>query len=289
MKKSKDGIWIFLFLLPTIVIFLVFNLYPILAVLITGFTSWNGFNPPIFNGIENYIKLITYDDTFLKSIRNLTIWMVIASTVLVGFGVIVALVLEKKRKGWKIVRGTFMIPNVIALSAWAIMYRFMFNDNLGLLNNFIRKIGFGEFHVKWFFQTPAAFIAITLTWIFFAVYVTLIVLTDLMAIPEELYDVAEIEGASYWQQVWHIKFPLIKNAIGTSIILSVVSRIAMFEPIILTSRGGPGNDTYNIPLMLVDGIMNYEYGYANAAATMMIIFGVVVMLIISKTFAMNKD
>ncbi|WP_028609044.1 carbohydrate ABC transporter permease [Paenibacillus harenae] len=287
-KKWSTTLWIAIFLAPTILIFLLFNLTPIITVFVTGFTEWNGFSSPTFNGFDNYINLVSYDDTFLISLRNLFLWSAIAATLHVGFGVIVAFILYKRPFGWRLVRGTFMIPNVISVAAWAIIYKFIFNDDIGVINNFMRDIGFSDFHVKWFYESPAAFIAITLTWLFYAVIVTLIVLNELMAIPKEVHEAARLDGANGWQVTRYINLPLVKGAIGTGVILSITARIAMFEEVALTTRGGPGNDTYNIPLMLYNGIVNSEYGYANSAASVMIIIGVLVMFVVSRLFKMNE-
>jgi len=287
-RKRITNLWIALFLLPTIIVLAMFYVVPIATVFITGFTQWNGFNAPQFVGLENYIKLFTYDNTFAVSIRNLLLWSLIAGTIHVGFGTLVAFILYKRPRGWKVVRGVFMIPNVIAAAAWAIIYKFMFNDDIGVINNLIRGIGFENFHVKWFYESPAAFFAITFTWLFFAVYVCLIVLNDLMAIPKEVHEAAYLDGATEWQVTRFINLPLVRNAIGTGVILSVTSRIAMFEEIQLTSRGGPGNETYNISLMLYEGIVNYEYGYANAAGTIMILLGILVLVLINRLFKMNE-
>lgn len=288
-NRKKTLLWIWLFLSPSLLVFLLFYTIPILTVFITGFSHWDGFNSFSFAGAANYIKLITYDNTFLLSLRNFLIWGLIAVTLHVGFGTLIAFLLYRKPFGWRFVRSVFMIPNIISLAAWAMIYKFIFNDDIGLINNFIRALGFQNFHVKWFFESPFAFTAVTLTWVFYAVYVTLIVLTDLMAIPEELHEAAKIDGASLRQIVWNIDLPLIKNAVGTGIILSVTARIAMFESISLTTRGGPGHDTYNLPLMVYDGIVNYEFGYANAASTVMILMGVLVMWFVSRIFRMNRQ
>jgi raffinose/stachyose/melibiose transport system permease protein len=279
--KWSTKLGITLFLAPTMLVFTMFYLVPIVSVFVTGFTEWNGFTAPEFIGLDNYINLISYDDTFLASIRNLVLWSLIAGILHVGFGTLVAFVIYKKPFGWRWVRGTFMIPNVISVAAWALIYKFIFNDDIGVLNNFIRAIGFENFHVKWFYESPAAFWAVTFTWLFYAVIVTLIVLTELMAIPKEIHE-------AEWQITRYINMPLVKNAIGTSIIISITARIAMFEEVTLTTRGGPGNDTYNIPLMLYNGIINTEYGYANAAGTVMIILGILVLWIVNKMFRMNE-
>jgi len=280
--EKRNWLWCYLFLLPTLVIFFMFYLTPILTVIYTSLTRWNGFNLPELVGFTHYQKLFK-TDTFLLSIRNLFSWILIAATGHVAFGTMIALMLHRKPFGWKFVRAAYMVPNVISIAAWAIIYKFIFNDDFGLLNNIIR-LSFPNFSVPWFFQSPAAFWAITLTWFFYAVIVTLIVSGDLLAIPEELFEAAYIDGASNWQVTRFVKIPLCRSALSTSIIISVTARIGMFEVISLTSRGGPGDDTMNLPLILVRAIRDLNYGYANAVAFTMMVIGVLLMLVISRAF-----
>jgi raffinose/stachyose/melibiose transport system permease protein len=287
VKYNK--MWVYIFILPTLLVFLTFFLFPIITVLITGFTEWSGFNSPTFIGLENYKKVIFYDNTFQASITNLFLWSLIAVLVHVPFGVLVAFIIYKQPFGWRFVRGVFMIPNVIALSVWAVIYRFIFNDEIGLLNNVIRAIGFSDFHVNWFFTENFSFAAVTFTWVFYAIIVTLLVLSDLMSIPKELHEAARIDGATEFQINYKINLPLVRGSIGTAMILSIVARITMFEQIFLTTKGGPGDSTQNISLMLFDGIINYQFGYANAVATIMIILGIGVMYLVSRLFQMNRS
>lgn len=280
--------WIYTFLLPTLVLFAVFYIYPILQVLITAFTSWDGFNAPKFdlaNPFVNFKQLLRMRG-FMPSLKNLFWWSLIAMTLHVGIGTLVAFLLGEKLHGWKFVRAVYMIPNVISAAAWAMIYRFIFNNDFGLLNGMIRWFNPG-YSVNWFYESPAAFWAITFTWLFYAVIVTLIVLADLMAIPGELHEAASIDGAVGWQRVLHIDLPLCRNSIGTGIILSITSRIAMYENIALTSRGGPGTDTNSLALLLVKTTSDYNYGLANAIALIMFIFGILVMLIVNRAFRMN--
>lgn len=286
---KHNKIWIYLFILPTFIVFLAFFFIPIITVFVTGFTEWNGFNAPHFVGVANYKKVLFDDNTFWVALRNLFSWSLIAAFVHVPFGALVAFILYKQPFGWRFVRGVFMIPNVIALSAWAIIYRFIYNDQVGILNTFIRNIGFPDFHANWFFDKNYGFHAVTLTWVFYAVIVTLLVLTDLMAIPKELHEAARIDGASEFKINILINLPLVRGALGTSVILSIIARITMFEAIFLTTKGGPGNSTYNISLMLYDGIINYKDGYANAVATIMILLGVGVLVITTKIFKLNRS
>ncbi|MFU0799154.1 MAG: sugar ABC transporter permease [Xylanivirga thermophila] len=287
MRNKREKLWIYLFLLPSIAIFLLFYLSPIITVLYTSFTQWDGYNAPKFVGLANYTKLFSKTE-FRISVKNLLYWSLIAGTLHVGYGVLIAFILYRKPFGWKFVRGVFMIPNVISVAAWAMIYRFIFNDDFGVLNNAIRIFN-PNFSVKWFYESPHAFWAITFTWLFYAVVVTLVVLTDLMAIPKELHEAALIDGASRSRIIFNIDLPLCKHAIGTSVIISITSRIAMYEPIALTTKGGPGDDTMNIPLILVKAISDMNYGYANAAAVVMLVFGIVTLYFINKVFKMNES
>ena len=286
LKNKSTTVWIYLFILPTLVIFLTFFLVPIITVFTTSFTKWDGYNPVSFVGFKNYIKLFTQPE-FLISLKNLFFWSVIAAVLHVGFGVLIAFFLYRRPFGWKLVRSVFMIPNVIAVAAWAVIYKFFFNNDFGIFNNMIRTI-IPSFNVLWFYESPYAFWAITFTWVFYAVIVTLVVLTDLMAIPTELHEAASIEGASSWQTVLKVDLPLVKNAIGVSVMLAVTSRITMYEAVALTSRGGPGDDTMSIPLLLVKAITDMKYGEANTTSVIMILLGIATMVFVQKIFKMKE-
>lgn len=285
--EKRNYKWIYLFLFPSMMVFLLFYLTPIITVFTTSFTKWDGFNKPVFIGLQNYIRMFQ-SEAFLLSLRNLLLWSLIAATLHVGFGVLVAFVIFHKPFGWKFTRAVFMVPNVISTAAWALIYKFIFNDDMGVLNNIIRKFN-PDFKVQWFYQSPYAFWAVTFTWLFYAVIVTLIVLNDLMSIPEELNEAAKVDGATGLQMISKIHMPLCRNAIGTSIILSMTSRIAMYEQIALTTAGGPGDDTMNIPIILVKAIGNLKYGYANANGVIMFVLGLIILAVVNKVFRMNEN
>jgi raffinose/stachyose/melibiose transport system permease protein len=277
--------WIYLFLLPTLVMFFTFYMAPIVTVVFTSFTRWNGMTAPELTGINNYQRLLSIKSFFI-SIKNLGVWSLIAAVVHTLFGVLVALAFFKTPPGWKFVRTVFMIPNVISGAAWAMIYRFVFNNDFGILNNIIRIVN-PDFQVNWFFESPAAFWAITFTWVFYAVVITLVVLSDLMAISEDIHEAAIIDGASGFQIMTRIDLPLCRFSIGTSVIMGVTSRISMYESIALTTRGGPGDDTMSLSLILVKAITDYNYGLANAVAMVMLVLGALIMLICNRAFRMN--
>ena len=284
--EQKEYKGIYLFLLPAIIVFLLFNFLPILTIIYTSFTSWDGFNPPSFVGLQNFVNLIN-EGSFLISVKNLIYWSFLAGIVHVGFGVLIAFILYEKPFGWKFTRSVFMIPNVISAAAWALIFRFIFDNDMGIINSTIRMV-FPNFNIQWLSQSPYAFWTVTLTWLFFAVIVTLIVYNELLSIPDELIEAAEMDGAKKWDVITKIQLPMTRKSIGTSVIASITARVAMYEQIALTTNGGPGDDTMNLPIMLVNSINNMNYGYANAIGFVMIIFGILTLVGINKWFRMNE-
>lgn len=278
--------WIFLFLLPAIVIFFMFYFIPILTTIYTSFTQWDGFNSPKFIFLENYKNLFV-DKSFIYSMKNLFYWSILAGTVHVGFGVLVAFILNTQPFGWKFTRAVFMIPNVISMAAWAMIFKFLFNNDMGVFNTLIRKF-IPDFNVEWLFTSPYAFWIVTLTWLFFSVIVTLIVLNDLKAIPTEMIEAARIDGATTWEIIRTIQLPMCRTAIGTSVIASITARVTMYESILLTTGGGPGEDTMNLTLMAVNNITDMNYGMANAIGVVMIAVGIFTLVLVNKLFRMNE-
>lgn len=284
-KIKKQTVWIYLFILPSLLIFILFYLMPIITVILTSFTQWDGFNSPVFNGLENYRKLFT-NPSFGEALLNLAGWSAIAAVLHVGFGVLVAFILYQKPFGWKLTRTVFMIPNVISVAAWAMIYKYFFRNDIGILNSILRIFN-PDVDINWFFEKPYAFWAVTLTWLFYAVIVTLLVMGDLMAIPDTLHEAARIDGASGWQITRLIDLPLCRNAIGTGVICSVTARIAMYESVYLTTNGA--GDTTSLALLLVRFIQNSSYGLANVCAVVMLVTGLVILLVVNKLFRMNES
>lgn len=279
--------WVYLFLVPTFVVFFLFYAEPIWVLVRSSFTQWDGFNDPKPIGFQNYIKLIT-NSTSSISLKNLLYWSLIAMTIHVGYGVIMAFIWFYKPAGWKISRAVFMIPNVISPAAFALIFRFLLNNEVGAVNVLIQKI-FPEFQVQWYFQSPYAFWAVTFIWLFYSVVVSLIVYNDLCAIPSSLTEAAKLDGASGWKTILHIYLPLCNNSIGTAIICSITSRIAMYEAIALTTSGGPGSDTMSLSVLMMRAITDYNYGFANAIGVVMFVFGIIVLVLVNKIFRMGKS
>lgn len=281
--------WIVLFLSPALLLYFLIYLYPLISVFVLGFTRWDGFTAPVFIGLDNYIKLFNAP-AFQQALKNTLIWALYAMLVHVPFGVLVALILNKKMKGWRFTRAAFMIPNVIAPSAIALLFTFVYKPDEGILNTLIRALGFKDFSVNWLYNPSTAFTAVTMIWLFYAAVITLITLSELMAIPDEIYESARIDGANTWQIDLHICLPLLRKIIGTGMVIAITAVFKKFDIVYITTNGGPGNATMTLSVMMVNAISNtMSYGYANAIGTILVVMGGAVMQICNRVFKMGQS
>ena len=286
--KEKNRAWIALFLAPALLMFCLVYLGPMVLALVSSFTKWDGMQRMRFIGIENY-ETIFRDPVFHASLLHTMVWALLAVFVHVPFGVLVALVLKRRRKGWRFTRSVFMLPNIISRSALALMFVFIFKPDVGILNGLLEGIGLGHLARNWLMDPKTSFLSITNIWLWYAAVITLIVLAELSSISEEIEDAARIDGATERQIDFQIYLPLLRRAIGTGAIVAVTAVFKEFESIYMATNGGPGDSSMTISVMMVNKIIqSNQYGYANTLGILLLVIGIVVMLICNKLFRMDK-
>jgi len=293
LKKAPMGrnrLSILLFLVPTVALFLLIYGLPLVTLFFTSLFEYRIVpNRFAFVGLTNYIHLFTQDPLFLKAFGNTMLWVAIHSVFHVALGVAVALVLARKPFGWKFVRTVYMIPNIISSAALAMIFINMYNPQYGLINGFVRLLGFKDFGQNWLFSDTTAFGSVTLTWFLFAAYTTTLVLGEIAAIPEDIFEAARIDGASPFQIDLFVTLPLLRNIIGTTVIMAATYMLQMFDLIYLTTKGGPGDVTMNLPLYLYKtALLENNYGYANTIGALIIIIGIIAMVLITRLFRIGE-
>ena len=153
--KQKNKIWIAVFLIPTLVMFMLVYLGPMVLALVSSFTKWDGMQSMRFIGLDNYVKIFR-DPVFHASLWHTLFWAFLAVAVHVPFGVLVALVLKRKRKGWRFTRSVFMLPNIISRSALALMFVFIYKPDVGILNMLLKNVGLERFTRNWLVDSNTA-------------------------------------------------------------------------------------------------------------------------------------
>lgn len=277
------------FIAPTMLLFLLVYAVPVVVLLCSSFCNWRTGDAITFNGLGNYIELIFHDDSFRRGFVNNVLWIILQSTIHVSFGVIFALILVRQPFYWKFARTAYMIPSIISSAAMGMLFLCIFNAEFGMVNSIVRKIIPGFSH-NWIMGYDTAFLTVTLTWLPYAGITTLIVLTEIISIDRSIIEAATVDGASGIQMNLYIILPLLKNIIGTSVILEASGMLKKLDTIMLMTRGGPGDTTMNLPMYIYRTSMTENnFGMANAAGMLLILLGCLTVSVINRLFKIGED
>lgn len=261
----------YIFVLPAVVLFLAFTVYPIIASFLLSFqTRVSGVLS--FSGFENYIRLFS-DPIFYKALGNTFIILIVQVPVMLFFSLILAVFLNSKLLQMRgFYRVSFFTPAVTSLVAASIIFILLLNSDYGLINYILTSIGLGK--VNWLtnaFWAKVSLIIVT-TWRWTG-YNMVILLAGLQNIPNDLYEAASIDGASSLKKFFHITIPQLKPVLLFCFILSTIGTFQLFdEPYNLTA-GGPNNATLTITYYLYNqGFGFFDFGYASAIAYVIVLF-----------------
>lgn len=265
-KYRLDG---FIFILPWIIGMLAFQLGPMINSFILAFTQYDIITPSKFIGIKNFIKIFTDDPLFYKSLWN-TIYFVVGSVpISIIIGILVAVLLNQKIRGITIYRVLYYLPSVTAGVAVAIVWMFIYDKNYGLINNLL--IQFGIHGPGWLIDPRWVMPSLIIMSIWALIGQRFVIfLAGLQGIPDELYEAADIDGASSWQKFISITLPMLTPTIFFTLITGIIAAFqSMFTTvyIITNGTGGPLNSAYVYVFHIYRNAFEYYHmGYACALA-----------------------
>lgn len=288
MKVKKA--WIPIFLAPAVVLFLLIYAVPLVMVFATSLCEYKLTSDGMtFIGLQNYITLFK-DPAFHQAFTNTIIWILIHCILHVAMGCLIALMLYKKPKGWKFIRTAYMVPNIISNAAMGMIFVNIFNPQFGVVNSILKLLGLEHLTHNWLMDSTTAFPSVTMIWFLFAGYTTTLILAQALSVDESILEAARVDGATNFQIDLFIMLPLLKKIIGTTMVMAATYMLQMFDLIYITTNGGPGKTTTNLPLLLY-GVFKSEnnYGYANTIGVMIIVLGAVVMFTINKALKVNEE
>ena len=268
--RRKSRFFPYAMLFPTIVVFAVFMIYPILYSLYLSFTEFTG-GTYEFVGLRNYIELFN-DPVFYKALFNTFFYLIIQVPVMIGLALLLAVLIEQKFvRGRGFFRMATFLPTITSLVAYSLVFKVLFNTNYGLINYIVEFFG-GE-KIQWIYSAwPArASVIISITWRWVGSNM-IILLAGIQAIPTEMYESASLDGANFWQQLFYITIPAIKPIILFTTITSTIGTLQLFdEPYILT-QGGPNYATITLGQYLYENGFTYlKFGFASALGYVMVI------------------
>ena len=274
-----------LLIMPFVVGFVLFTLYPFVCSFILGLTDCDGINETDFIGFENYSHMFS-DEDFLKSSAVTFRYALILVPLKLIFSLLTALLLSAEIKGIGIFRTAFYIPSILGSNlAIVIMWQFLFTSD-GLVNQLLEIIGFAP--VGWYSQpVPAMFIIVLLRlWEFGSTMI--IFLNALKDIPKEYYDAAKTDGCNSIKSFFHITLPLLKKAIFLNLILQTVSAFQEFNAPYMLTGGGPEKNTLTIGMLIYNEMFRYsDIGYANAVSWVLFVVIAVITALMFKVVKNN--
>ena len=215
----------------------------------------------VFVGIENYVKFL-HDPVALQATVNTLAFVLISTFFELGFGLVIALIIHQKFKGRGLARAAILVPWAIPTVVSSQMWRFIFNDNYGLLNLILYGTATADYRA-WLADPLFAFLAIIAADVWkTSSFAGLLILAGLQTIPEDLYESARIDGAGAWQCFRRITLPLIKPAILIALLFRTMDGFRVFDLVFVMTQGGPADSTnvlqfYGYKKIFGEGFMGY--------------------------------
>lgn len=269
-----------LYLAPGILLVSGFFVLPLIFVVYMSFHEWAGLGEATFVGLDNFNFLFN-ERAFRTSLFNTVSWAFVGIFVHTPLCLLVALVLARRPFMWKFFRTIFFLPNVISTTAIALLWYFLFHVDLGLINSSLRTVGLGDVSRAWLFDPQTALPSTQLPFIIYIGFGMVIFLTQISTIPREIYEAAELDGASAWRQDFYITIPLVRRAVALQILFVVGYVLKMFEYPFIMTGGGPANSTMNLSLYIYRQMVTAnQYGLSMAAGVITLIMGVAMISII---------
>ena len=268
-----------LFLAPSIGLIGVFVVYPIVAVIYYSFTDYDIVRPPVWVGLDNFIRVFQ-DETFWLALTHSFIYL-IATPTLIALSIALAIVVNRKLPGIQIYRALYFVPAVSGSIAIGLSWRWLFDRN-GIINSILQTLGVIHDPIQWLAEPGLVLpIAILLTIWAGVGYYSVIFLAGLQNIPEELYDAARIDGCTDLQKHWHVSLPGLRPQIVFVAVISSLAALKVFDEIyVLTGRTGGILDSGVTMVFYLwrQAFQLHHAGYASAIA--------IVLLAITLVFSM---
>ncbi len=277
----------YLFTAPFFVVFMVFGAYPLLYALRLSFTRWHGVGQPVWVGLGNYTYLLT-NSRFWQSLENSAVLWLLVVPLQVVLGLALSVVLSNGKLRLKgFYRTAFIAPFVTPLVAMAQVWVVLFDQNFGLVNGLLAHVGIHS--VGWLTTTTWSkpTLAILFLWKTTG-FAVIIMLAGLQAIPESVYEAAQIDGATPWRQFWSVTVPLMRRTLSFFVVIETLAVFQTFaEPYVLT-QGGPFQSTTTAGYYLYNHITNADLG-TGAANSFLLVLIVIVISVVSVRLLRAKD
>jgi multiple sugar transport system permease protein len=263
------------FIFPVVLGLLIWTFGPMLASAYYSLTNYNLLKPPVLVGLDNYVNLFTIDDLFVQSVFvtiRYVLMFVVFSQVL---SLALALLLTQKVRLLGLFRTLYYLPIVIPYIASALLWRYLFDKDVGPINAVLGAVGVQG--PSWLGSPQWALFSLVIISVWGSAVSTIIYVAGLQQVPEELYEAAKIDGAGGLAQFIRITIPMLSPTILFNVVTTVIAAFQFFVPAYILTQGGPVHSTYVYNLNLYDKAFSWlQMGYASAMAW--VLFAIIIVL-----------
>lgn len=270
----KEKLQVYSMLFPSVLFLSVFSIYPIVWVLKYMFYEYDDISAAKYIGLDNFVRLFTRDSYFWDSVINTFIYGGGKILITIPIAFFMALFLNEKLKGRNFIRATIFMPTIISTAVMSMMFYYILNPYNGILNQILMGFNLADQPVNWLGQKYAMLSAILVAaWGAIGNYMIYFI-AGLQAIPTELYESTEIDGANKVQTLWYITIPMLGPVLQIVIMLAIIISLKGYESIMILTSGGPNGATdvmflyvYKLFFPMSDGSdFRVDYGYGAAVA-----------------------
>ena len=260
-EKMQRRLFIILFLVPTLIAFVLFYVYPLITVFVTTLCKWDYQNLnapellPLDDLLANYRYIFTEYPYFKTALVNSLKWALCGALIATPIALITALVTSWKLPGWKWMKNIYIIPNIISAAAIGLIFLQLYNPRYGLLTLIVQWFR-PEFKESILLIQPQNFWAMTLAYILFQGTASIMLLGQISSVPQEVYEAAKIDGANGWHILWNITIPTVMPSITICTFLTLTNGFKLFDQNLALTNGEPSN----MSEMLALNIYNTFYG-----------------------------
>jgi len=269
----------YLFLAVPVLIYMIWVIGPMLYSFYLSFTSWDGFSPPQFVGLKNFIRLFN-DRVFYISLSNNIEWIILFMTIPIVLGLALAMVLNGNIPGEKFFKSSFFMPMVLSLVVCGLVWSWLYNPAFGLINSVLRAVGFDGLARGWLSDPKVVMESVIAVAIWRQVgYVMVLYLAGLQSVDPDLISASKVDGASAIQRFFHVILPQLAPITVIVIVISIVDSLRAFDLVSVMTRGGPFNSSSVLAnYMYIQAFNNYRMGYGAAISVILFLISLVFIL-----------
>ena len=279
-RKAPTSILPYVLLSPAVLATVIVVFYPMVQAVITSLYNNILWKPRgvKFIGLDNYIA-IWHDPVFWASLGRTAIWIGLTVPLQLLLGLVTALLLNQSFRWRGLARSLILIPWALPSVVIGLMWSWIYNPQVGLLNDLMLRLGLLQTAMPWLANPSTSLYAIiaALVWQGFPFF-AIMILAGLQTIPHSLYEAADIDGATDWQQFWHITLPALKAVLVTAVMLRIIWVANSIDVIYVMTGGGPGYATHTLPLYALKrtyASMDFGYGSALAVSFSLLLLGAI--------------